>query len=237
MLNLICRKCGLEQPISEYGKDKKSVSGYDNRCKTCERKRYVEYRKNNPEKVRESQRRFNQTEKRKQYLKVWSKTPEAKEIQARFKQKHPNATKEASKRYYHKNAKKENLRTIQYRAKNIERTRKHALAYYYRNRDDIKIRMASWQKDNKEKICEYQAKRRVKFVGNGVYKISKRDFKRLTSGYCAVCGSADNIQIDHIIPVSKGGHHAIGNLQLLCACCNRSKRDKTMTEWRYKKCI
>ncbi len=40
---------------------------------------------------------------------------------------------------------------------------------------------------------------------------------------CARCGSSDHIEIDHIVPVSKGGSNGIDNLQPLCRSCNASK--------------
>lgn len=42
-------------------------------------------------------------------------------------------------------------------------------------------------------------------------------------GCCAKCGSQENLEYDHIIPVTKGGSNTARNIQLLCEKCNRSK--------------
>jgi hypothetical protein len=47
--------------------------------------------------------------------------------------------------------------------------------------------------------------------------------KVLSGGKCAHCGSKEDLQVDHITPVSKGGTNHIGNLQALCGSCNRKK--------------
>ncbi len=44
-------------------------------------------------------------------------------------------------------------------------------------------------------------------------------------GKCVKCGSNQNIEFDHIIPVSKGGSSTARNIQILCEPCNRSKSD------------
>lgn len=45
-------------------------------------------------------------------------------------------------------------------------------------------------------------------------------------GRCVYCGSTENLQLDHIIPFSKGGATTLENLQLLCQKCNLEKSNK-----------
>ncbi len=44
-------------------------------------------------------------------------------------------------------------------------------------------------------------------------------------GRCVQCASKENLEFDHIIPVSKGGANTARNIQLLCERCNRTKKD------------
>lgn len=49
---------------------------------------------------------------------------------------------------------------------------------------------------------------------------------RRDQGRCARCGNRENLEYDHIVPVSKGGGNTVRNIELLCQDCNRSKGNR-----------
>ncbi len=53
----------------------------------------------------------------------------------------------------------------------------------------------------------------------------RREVWRRDEGRCVKCGSRENLEFDHIIPVSRGGSNTARNIELLCENCNRLKRD------------
>ena len=46
------------------------------------------------------------------------------------------------------------------------------------------------------------------------------------SKFCKHCGGMENIEVDHKIPLVKGGADEFNNLQYLCKECNREKNGK-----------
>lgn len=52
---------------------------------------------------------------------------------------------------------------------------------------------------------------------------------------CCKCESTEKLEVDHIIPVSKGGTDFEHNLQVLCRSCNAKKGNKIDYENYFKK--
>lgn len=58
--------------------------------------------------------------------------------------------------------------------------------------------------------------------------VAKRDGHK-----CRYCGSNQGpFDVDHIVPVARGGGDEIGNLVLACVPCNHSKGAKLLREWK-----
>ncbi len=65
----------------------------------------------------------------------------------------------------------------------------------------------------------------------------KQALFRSQGGRCMYCGAERDIrefQIDHMVPVVRGGPHEMANFQLLCGPCNNRKRDYTDDEFRQR---
>ena len=56
-----------------------------------------------------------------------------------------------------------------------------------------------------------------------------------SGGRCELCGATKKerpLDVDHIIPRSKGGKNVRENLQVLCSKCNQEKGNKDRTNFR-----
>lgn len=70
---------------------------------------------------------------------------------------------------------------------------------------------------------------------------TKRDLYRRQSGLCPCCGkpieSAPSGEVDHMVPLARGGAHHPKNFILAHRKCNKEKHNKTLVEhwdWRVK---
>jgi 5-methylcytosine-specific restriction endonuclease McrA len=133
-----------------------------------------------------------------------------------------------------------------YRAKNPNKDREYyeknkavllpkMAEYNRRNWEAYLAKMRAWRKDNPEKVQVWVRNRRAKLKGlNGSHTID--DIKALLEaqqGLCVYCRCdiRESFQVDHIVPVAKGGSNDKSNLQLLCKTCNLDKRDKDPHEY------
>ena len=78
-----------------------------------------------------------------------------------------------------------------------------------------------WDKNEKkvkQKVVQYLGK----------VDIGKIDYIKSLGKECKFCPSKENLTIDHIIPLSKGGTNNPDNLQTLCSSCNKKKSNKVI---------
>ena len=77
----------------------------------------------------------------------------------------------------------------------------------------------------------------IKEQRNLMTKKLRESIKNRDNFTCCICGNSSHVEpnllleIDHIIPISKGGHTVEENLQTLCWKCNRSKSDKLISQF------
>ena len=142
---------------------------------------------------------------------------------------------EVKKVFYQTNRSKLLARGAAYRNANSHKLESYHREYYRKNAELCKYRIKKWQAANKEKLIAYNSKRRL-LVKSNLFFVSSKELSRLLEEKCAYCKEAKSDSIDHIIPVSRGGSHSIGNLIGSCTPCNSKKRDKTIMEFRLWKC-
>lgn len=102
------------------------------------------------------------------------------------------------------------------------------------------------QKAQIRMLCEQKLQEFVQKRGLGIwdYRFLETDpipdsLRYLTlkasGGRCALCAATKEespLDVDHIIPRSRGGKNELANLQVLCSKCNRSKRNMDDTDFR-----
>ncbi|TQL56536.1 HNH endonuclease [Rarobacter faecitabidus] len=91
-------------------------------------------------------------------------------------------------------------------------------------------------RDNPHRRAELRQKRRKNLIaGAAPAGVTERDWNRLVRRYdskCAYCGETKPLTVDHVVPISRGGRHSIGNVLPACLPCNTSKRDRLLIDWR-----
>lgn len=131
-----------------------------------------------------------------------------------------------------------NLRVYEWnknnRSKVLETNAKWRAANLVSAREKGRANTKRWQAANPEKVREYSINRRAREKASRYYDVSSQYLKRVHASPCFYCGSKDFVEADHVIPLSRGGSHSVGNLVPACRVCNASKKDRFIMEWRTK---
>ena len=152
------------------------------------------------------------------------------------KKAYTEANKEKRKAYREANKEKIAAHQRAYREANREKILANKKTYYEANREKARAASRTWRKANKEKKAATQARRRA-FKRKQV-PVHLRDCphekKRLVQIYKLrnIISEATGVQhhVDHMWPLSDGGPHWSGNLQVIPAEENMSKHASVCEE-------
>lgn len=206
-----CTKCGEWKLFTEYHRNTKTKDGHVSRCKECTKKYTKQFYKDNVAYYKNITRHYKseKSEWYKEYMKKYQKE-NAEKIKSRKKKQYQNNVeyyKEISKQRY--KDKPEYFKQYGRKYRQSERGREADFRRNLKRRSNIN---------------------NVEFTSLERKEILERD-----NWTCQCCGikvhdrksgnwnTNDKAEIDHIIPISKGGNSELNNLQVLCRTCNRSK--------------
>lgn len=120
--------------------------------------------------------------------------------------------------------------------KNPEEIRQKQELYRTNNREAYSGYAKRWGKSNPDKLNAIKrankAKRRCS-LEVGMARGMMGNWVKNQDKVCFYCGSecASNFQVDHFVPLTKGGAHLLGNLRIACKTCNLRKSAKLPNVW------
>lgn len=243
-----CTKCKQTKLREDFFVCKSKKDGLSSHCKSCRSVAAKEKRQSNLEEARAKAKAYRDAnpEKIANYMRT-------------YKKKHPDKVKARSADYYQRNRdrrlelsrewaknnpdkvkakydrwKKKNPEVVaakkrRHYKRNADKIKARSRRNYYANPEKAKINRQAWFDANPDKRMEMRIKRRKYMAGN--WRVTAKEINRLYAAPCFYCGQPSQ-HLDHVVPLSRGGEHRIGNLVGACAKCNLSKHDKFITEWK-----
>lgn len=203
-----CSGCALVKDRTDFNKDKSKLDGLCSRCRDCNKARAARWYLENKDTalVQRKERYQNKREIELEQMRQWRlANPERKRV---------------SDAAYH--------------AANKEKATTNALKWSRANRESVNRRNAEYKKRNPQVVLDQSHRRRARKRGVASLIVASQDITRLKrrfGGLCAYCGCGGKMTIDHVVPLSRGGAHSLGNLLPVCQQCNFSKHNKFLFEW------
>lgn len=143
-----------------------------------------------------------------------------------FNQKSYERNLEAGKKWYNSNKERKTESVTKWRESNADRHRENNRKRYHKDPEKYRSRFREWQKDNLDKFRELNSKYRAR-KRNASVPLTSLEQSQMRSLYE---NCPDGYEVDHIIPLTKGGLHHPLNLQCLPALENRTKKNNIRQE-------
>tara|TARA_R100001463_G_scaffold93154_1_gene147901 strand:- start:1159 stop:1758 length:600 start_codon:yes stop_codon:yes gene_type:complete len=128
---------------------------------------------------------------------------------------------EKKKKYRQKNKEKMQAYEKEYYQKNIEKIKERKKQYWKKNKEKIQKIKTEWRKNNSALVLQHMATRRARKI-RAIPALLRKfpvEKRRVYTVYLLsrIYAKADGIErhVDHMVPLSDGGPHWSGNLQIL----------------------
>lgn len=217
-----CNRCGETKPLAEFHRNAERKDGHRSQCKAC---------------VAESQRAYREANKERiaDYDRAWRKANKERKAGT-------------NRAYYEANREREAERGRAWREANRERNAERLRAYRQANRERTAERKRAWREANKEREAERQArwrkanpdKRRAartryyRLLAEAVQEpYTRAEIFERDGWVCQLCQEPvdpnlvapdpGSPSLDHVVPLSLGGHDTPANVQLAHFGCNSAK--------------
>lgn len=217
-----CTKCGEEKPATgEFFAHKTShPERLTARCKACDAEYNRVWRQTNRARV-------------KTYLATNSERV-AKRARA-YREANRKDIAEAERAYLSVNAERKAESRRAWAKKNRERIRKNERIWRELNREYVTQKRRAYATANRIRLNAHERNRKaLKRNADGNHTAS--DIERqygAQKGKCYYCHKrlSEKYQVEHVVPLIRGGSNGPENIVIACASCNQSKGSKLPHEW------
>lgn len=210
-----CSRCGETKALDLFVKDKRRRDGRGSWCAVCQNEACKARYARNGDKARDDGReRMTRWRERNPELARQRHTEDSR----RFREANPDYHRE----WYQRNIEKERARSLAV-MRHLRKTRPElgkAVRDRYRARHPELIRQRQRENTHRRRALMADASPETAAC-----------MTQLLKQPCVYCGAVENITIDHVIPLSRGGKHEPANLAPACVTCNCSKGAKLPEEW------
>lgn len=208
-----CSVCKQQKFLIDFGRDKSTKDGLSYRCKECNKQQTKKWQEDNRDKYLEAKRAYDAANRTKRL-----------EDKAQYRASH---RKEIA------------AYAVAYREAHRDKLAAYKAAYDDEHREGKAARCAAWQKANPDKVrAASQRHRARKLINGGMHTAGdiqrqgdSQKWKCWWRGPGCTIDCREKYEVDHLVPLSRGGHNGPSNIVISCRHCNRKKHAKLPEEW------
>lgn len=253
-----CTKCGETKPSERFSLLAKAKDGLRSWCKDCVNAVSREHYERNKDRLKPIRKAWCEANRdRMRFLTArWDHENKARRREQRLKRYHADPAKHIAKvlEWRKENYDKFQAYQKRYAELNRERLRERIRRYAQANRDKVRqwgiasrarrkaLRAATnkaWRQRNQARCRALssikRARKRNATVGSvkeiAAFYAYVKNGNRLRCHYCGKATKKGDRHVDHIVPLARGGAHAVSNLCCSCSFCNMSKHTRTDEEF------